>query len=57
MKETTSKFIRVKCSGCKNEQNIYGKAATVVSCIVCGEKLAQPTGGKCIVTSPVLDVL
>ncbi len=40
------RFLRVKCDKCGNEQNIYEKAATVVRCLVCGEVLAEPTGGK-----------
>ena len=39
-------FLRVKCEKRGNEQNIYEKAATIVKCLVCGEILAKPTGGK-----------
>jgi len=46
-----SKFLRVKCSKCKNEQVIFEKSAGVVKCLVCGEILAKPTGGKAIITS------
>jgi len=41
-----SKFIRVKCKKCKNEQVIFEKPASVVKCLVCGDVLAEPTGGK-----------
>ena len=40
------KFLRVKCPKCGNEQNIYEKVAIEVKCLVCGETLALPTGGK-----------
>jgi small subunit ribosomal protein S27e len=46
-----SKFLRVKCGKCKNEQVIFEKAASVVKCLVCGEVLANPTGGRALVTS------
>ncbi len=46
-----SKFLRVKCEKCKNEQVIFERAASVVKCLVCGEVLAKPTGGKAVVTS------
>jgi small subunit ribosomal protein S27e len=42
----TSKFVKVKCEKCKNEQMIFVKAASKVKCLVCGEMLAEPTGGK-----------
>ncbi|MEM5812579.1 MAG: 30S ribosomal protein S27e [Candidatus Aenigmatarchaeota archaeon] len=42
----TSKFLKVKCNKCKNEQMVFEKASTVVKCLVCGEVLAEPTGGK-----------
>ena len=46
MKEKpTSKFLKVKCKKCKNEQIVFNKAATVVKCLVCGATLAEPTGG------------
>lgn len=57
MKETRSKFIKVRCTKCKNEQNIFGKAASNVHCLVCNELLAQSTGGKCHVIGQVLEVL
>jgi small subunit ribosomal protein S27e len=42
----TSKFIKVKCEKCKNEQMVFEKAASQVKCLVCGEVLAEPTGGR-----------
>ena len=39
-------FVRVKCPKCGNEQNIFEKASIEVKCLVCGEVLAVPTGGK-----------
>ena len=40
-----SKFLRVKCK-CGNEQNIFGNSSNEISCLVCGEKLAMPTGSR-----------
>ncbi len=42
----TSKFLKVKCEKCKNEQVIFSSPSTTVKCLVCGEVLAEPTGGK-----------
>jgi len=56
-KMTNSQFIKVRCVKCKNEQIIYGNASNVVSCLVCSEPLAEPTGGKAKITARVLEVL
>lgn len=52
-----SKFLKLRCNKCKNEQITFGKTASVVKCLVCGEVLAEPTGGKTKVLARVLEVL
>ena len=52
-----SKFIKVRCSKCKNEQIIFGNAGSIVKCLVCDQELAMPTGGKSKITARVLEVL
>ena len=42
----SQKFVKVKCEKCKNEQMVFVRAASKVKCLVCGEILAEPTGGK-----------
>ena len=51
-----TKFIKVKCK-CKNEQIIFGNAASQVKCLVCDEVLAEPKGGMASVKAKVLEVL
>jgi len=41
-----SKFLRVKCPDCGNEQIVFSQATIAVHCNVCGATLAEPTGGK-----------
>ena len=41
-----SKFLRVKCPNCGNEQVVFSSATSTVHCNVCGATLAEPTGGK-----------
>lgn len=41
-----SRFVRIKCDDCGNEQVIFSHPSTVVKCNVCGAILARPTGGK-----------
>lgn len=57
LKEPTSKFIKVRCPKCKNEQIIFGKCSSSVNCLVCGKSLADPTGGKTRVKARILEVL
>jgi small subunit ribosomal protein S27e len=57
MWETRSKFLKVRCRDCGNEQVIYDRAATLVSCLVCGATLAEPTGGKADIKAEVVEVL
>ena len=44
--KTRSKFLKVKCSDCGNEQTIFDRTNTKVSCSVCGSTIALPMGGK-----------
>jgi len=56
-KDPVSKFIKVRCSKCKNEQITFGKASSEVKCLVCGKTVAEPTGGKVKVKARILEVL
>jgi len=53
----SSKFVKVKCNDCENEQVIFANASTVVKCLVCGRTLAEPTGGKASIKTTVVEVL
>jgi len=44
--EPKSRFIRVKCNVCGNEQTLFDRATFPVRCLVCGTVLVAPTGGK-----------
>ena len=57
IREPISKFIKVRCPKCKNEQIIFGKAVTQINCLVCGRNLAGPSGGKTKIKARVLEVL
>jgi len=57
MQDPSSKFIKVRCPKCKNEQIIYGKNSTEVKCLVCEKVLSEPAGGKGKVKSRILEVL
>lgn len=57
LKVTESKFLKVKCSKCKNEQIIFEKAAGDIICSVCKEILAKSTGGKAKLIAKVIKEL
>ena len=57
LEEPTSKFVKIRCPKCKNEQIMFGKASSIVKCLVCGKVLAEPKGGKAKVKARVLEVL
>ena len=50
-----SKFYKVKCSDCGNEQVIFSHAKTRVLCTVCGAMLAEPRGGKAKILAEILE--
>ena len=52
-----SNFLRVKCRDCGNEQVLFDRAATLVSCLMCGATVAEPTGGRADVKGEILEVL
>jgi len=49
-----SKFVKVKCKKCKNEQVVFERPASAVRCLVCGEVLAKSTGGKAKIKTDVI---
>ncbi len=55
--EPDSKFIKVRCPKCKNEQILFGRVSTLVKCLVCEKELASPSGGKSKIKGRVLEVL
>ena len=55
--DTKSKFLKVKCNKCRNEQIVFDRASNVVKCLVCGETLAEPTSGKVKIHAKILEVL
>lgn len=52
-----SRFVKVRCDKCKNEQMVFSKAAMQVKCLVCGEVLAEATGGSAKIKGQILEVL
>ena len=57
MEIPNSKFIKVRCKDCENEQVLFNKSSSVVSCHICGSKLALPKGGKAEVRGEILETI
>ncbi len=55
-KQPISKFLEVVCPKCKNEQIIFNKASKPVTCLVCGNVLAEPTGGMSVIKAKIVKV-
>jgi len=52
-----SRFVKVRCPKCKNEQVIFGKASSTVKCLICNSILTEPSGGKVKIKARILEVL
>jgi len=51
-----SKFLRVKCPECGNEQIMFSHAATKIKCNICGTTLAEPAGGKAKIKGEIVAI-
>lgn len=52
--KTESKFLKVICPKCKNEQTIFNKSTSNVKCLVCDSELSEPSGGKAKIKAKVI---
>ncbi|MBT4541324.1 30S ribosomal protein S27e [Candidatus Woesearchaeota archaeon] len=57
LKEPSSRFVKIRCPKCKNEQITFGKSSAEVKCLVCNKVLVSPTGGKSRIRARILEVL
>ena len=52
-----SRFVKVKCGKCGNEQAVFERSSMIINCNVCDEVLAEPSGGKTKIKAEVTQVL
>ena len=50
-------FYKVECKECGNQQNTFSRASKQVECLVCGEVIVKPTGGKASVEAELIEEL
>ena len=55
--EPSSRFVKIRCPKCKNEQITFGKSSSEVKCLVCNKILVSSTGGKSKIRARILEVL
>jgi small subunit ribosomal protein S27e len=52
-----SRFLRVRCPECENEQIVYSSPSNIVKCNICKAILATPTGGKARIEGEITAVM
>ncbi|MBB5252691.1 30S ribosomal protein S27e [Sulfurisphaera ohwakuensis] len=55
--EPKSKFLRIKCPNCGNEQTVFSHATFPVRCLSCGTQLVYPRGGKAKIVGETVRIL
>jgi len=55
--EPSSKFQKIKCSECQEEQIVYSHTTTVIKCNSCGNPIAEPTGSKAKLNGKVSETI
>ncbi|MDH7563406.1 MAG: 30S ribosomal protein S27e [Candidatus Bathyarchaeota archaeon] len=51
-----SRFLRVKCLKCGNEQVVFSNTVNKVTCNVCGNVLAEPSSGRAKIKGEIVTV-
>ncbi len=52
-----SRFVKVKCPSCGNEQIVFDHATFPARCLVCGTVLVEPSGGKAKIKGDIVKIL
>jgi len=55
--EPNSKFLKVNCKECNEENIVYSHASTHVTCKSCGNTIAKPTGSKAQILGKISETL
>jgi small subunit ribosomal protein S27e len=52
-----SRFVKVRCPSCGNEQVVFDHATFPSRCLVCGTVLVVPSGGKAKILGEIVRIL
>jgi len=55
--EPNSKFLKVNCKECEEENIVYSHASMPVTCKSCGNVIAKPTGSKAQIIGKISETL
>ena len=55
--EPNSKFLKVNCKECEEENIVYSHASTVITCKSCGNVIGKPTGSKVEIIGKISETL
>ncbi|ACP35277.1 Ribosomal protein S27E [Sulfolobus islandicus Y.G.57.14] len=55
--EPKSRFLRIKCPNCGNEQTIFSHSTFPVRCLSCGTELVYSVGGKAKIVGEVVRIM
>ena len=55
--EPNSKFLKVNCKECEEENIVYSHASTPVMCKSCGNIITKPTGSKAQIIGKISETL
>ncbi len=49
----SSKFQKVNCNECDEQQIVYSHASTQIACNSCGNIISEPTGSKALINGKI----
>jgi small subunit ribosomal protein S27e len=52
-----SRFINIKCQDCGNEQVVFSKSNSMITCMICGATLVKPGAGKAVIKGNIIGVM
>jgi small subunit ribosomal protein S27e len=55
--EPNSKFLKVNCKECEEENIVYSHASTPITCKSCGNTITKPTGSKAQIIGKISETL
>ena len=55
--EPNSKFLKVNCKECEEENIVYSHASMAVMCKSCGNIISKPTGSKAQIIGKISETL
>ncbi len=55
LRNVGNNFLKIKCKNCGNEQIIYSKISSTVTCSICGSVIAKPTGATLATSGELIE--